>query len=125
MAKYKAHLFLLVFLSMYLFVKLLIKNDLVDSFFFRFYFTDLLFVPSMCLFALIGVRSLKRDNKIRIPVKYVFAQTVFVSILFEYVLPSSQTYAKLQTADFWMQSFIYWCNTIFINPKKAVDFLFF
>ena len=100
MAKYKAHLFLLVFLSMYLFVKLLMKNDLVDSFFFRFYFTDLLFVPSMCLFALIGVRSLKRDNKIRIPVKYVFAQTVFVSILFEYVLPSSQTYAKLQTADF-------------------------
>ena len=100
MAKYKAHLFLLVFLSMYLFVKLLMKNDLVDSSFFRFYFTDLLFVPSMCLFALIGVRSLKRDNKIRIPIKYVFAQTVFVSILFEYVLPSSQTYSKLQTADF-------------------------
>ena len=100
MAKYKAHLYLFVFLLMYLFVKLWIKNNLVDFSFFRFYFTDLLFVPSMCLFALIGVRFLKRDYKIRIPAKYVFAQTLFVSILFEYVLPSSQTYAKVQTADF-------------------------
>lgn len=99
MVKYKAHLSLLVFLSMYLLVKLLIKNNLVDSSFFQFYFTDLLFVPSMCLFALIGVRIIKKNYEIKIPAKYIFIQTIFVSILFEYVLPITEKYAQQQTAD--------------------------
>ena len=111
MVKYKAHLSLLVFLSMYLLVKLLIKNNLVDSSFFQFYFTDLLFVPSMCLFALIGVRMVKKNNEIKIPAKYVFIQTILVSILFEYVLPITEKYAQHQTAD-WIDAAMYFMGAI-------------
>ena len=53
----------------------------------------------MCLFALIGVRMVKQNNEIKIPAKYVFIQTIFVSILFEYVLPISEKYAQQQTSD--------------------------
>ena len=99
MAKYKAHLYLFLFFLLYVFVKLINAYNLINLSFFQFYFTDLLFVPSMCLFALIGVRIIKQNNEIKIPSKYVFIQTVLVSILFEYVLPITEKYAKQQTSD--------------------------
>ena len=111
MAKYKAHFFLFLFFLLYVFVKLIKACDFTDLSFFKFYFTDLLFVPSMCLFALIGVRMVKKNNEIQIPEKYVFIQTIFVSILFEYVLPITENYAQQQTAD-WIDVAMYFMGAI-------------
>ncbi len=54
----------------------------------RWYLTDLLFVPAMCMFALILIRRLKNDRLIRIPWYYVLLQVVAVSAYFEWYLPN-------------------------------------
>lgn len=54
----------------------------------RFYLTDLLFVPAMCTFGLIGVRWIKRDRSIYLKWWHVFFQVIFVSWYFERHLPS-------------------------------------
>lgn len=55
----------------------------------RFYLTDLLFVPAMCTFGLIGVRWIKRDRTLQLRWLHVFSQVLFVSWYFESYLPSS------------------------------------
>ena len=55
--------------------------------FVRFYLTDLLFVPAMCLFALVIVRFLKRDSTLKISFPLVFAQVGIVALFFEWYLP--------------------------------------
>ena len=57
----------------------------------RWYLTDLLFVPSMCIFGLILVRRIKNDSDIRIPWYNVFLQVAAVSIYFEWYLPNQNT----------------------------------
>lgn len=54
----------------------------------RWYLTDLLFVPTMCLFALILIRRLKNDAAIQIPIYSVVIQVIAVSVYFEWYLPS-------------------------------------
>jgi len=56
--------------------------------FLRWYLTDLLFVPAMCIFGLILIRRLKNDPSIRIPWYSVLLQVTVVSIYFEWYLPS-------------------------------------
>jgi len=88
MAKYRPHINFVLIMLLYLtarYVRVGV-NGVPD--FFRFYFTDLLFVPAMGLFALIFVRLLKHDNTIKIPWFYVLAQVILVSIYFEYYLPN-------------------------------------
>jgi hypothetical protein len=64
----------------------------------RWYLTDLLFVPAMSTFALIGVRWIKKDSSIRIAWRHVFLQVLIVSFYFEWYLPS---YDSKYTADSW------------------------
>ncbi|XOV68662.1 MAG: hypothetical protein ACFHU9_05665 [Fluviicola sp.] len=58
----------------------------------RWYLTDFLFVPAMCLFGLIIIRRLKNDAEIRIPWYSVVIQVFAVSLYFEWYLP--QQHAK-------------------------------
>ena len=67
--------------------------------FIRFYLTDLIFVPAMSVFALIAVRYLKRDSKIRIPAHLVFIQVAFVSVFFEWYLPNFSSKVDWYTGD--------------------------
>lgn len=59
--------------------------------FFRFHFTDLLFVPCMCLVGLITVRYIKRNPIAVIPWYLVFLQTAIITYYFEYYLPRNCT----------------------------------
>ncbi|PWL27666.1 MAG: hypothetical protein DCO96_10190 [Fluviicola sp. XM-24bin1] len=54
----------------------------------RWYLTDLLFVPAMCLFGLILIRRLKNDREILIPWYSVLLQVLLVSLYFEWYLPN-------------------------------------
>lgn len=53
----------------------------------RWYLTDLLFVPAMCTFGLIGVRWIKRDRTLQLHWWHVAVQVIFVSWYFEWHLP--------------------------------------
>lgn len=57
----------------------------------RWYLTDLLFVPAMCLFGLIILRRLKNDRFLRIPWYNVWLQVLAVSVYFEWYLPSQNS----------------------------------
>lgn len=63
------------------------------------YFTDLLFVPTMCLFALIFTRIIKRDHSIQINWSWIVILTAFVSYYFEYYLPFQP--GNLYVSDPW------------------------
>lgn len=67
--------------------------------FFRFHFTDLLFVPAMALFALIILRFIKKDEKLTIPFWTIFLQVVLVSFYFEFYLPNYQSHVHPYTSD--------------------------
>ena len=51
----------------------------------------ILFVPTMCLFALILIRRLKNDASIQIPIISVVIQVIAVSVYFEWYLPSQNS----------------------------------
>lgn len=53
----------------------------------RWYLTDLLFVPAMCTFGLIGVRLIRRDRTIKLSWWHVLIQFIAVSAYFEWYLP--------------------------------------
>ncbi len=55
--------------------------------FFRFHFTDLLFVPVQLMGALWLTRLVKRDQTIRIDAVWIVLQVLFVSLLFEWYMP--------------------------------------
>ncbi len=67
--------------------------------FFEFYFTDLLFVPAMCLFSLVFLRLLKRNPSLTIPWHYVLFQTLLISLYFEWYLPVTCTNAPCYVSD--------------------------
>lgn len=76
------------------YVQPFIDNTFIDG-----YFTDLLFVPAMSLFALIGVRFIKRDNTITIPMHLILLQTILVGIYFELYLPTQEAITGNYTSD--------------------------
>lgn len=51
------------------------------------YFTDILFVPAMCTFALIFTRIIKRDTTLKVQWYLVVLITIAISYYFEYYLP--------------------------------------
>ncbi len=76
--------------------------------FFKFQFTDLLFVPTMCVLALFFVRTLKRDPTITISPGLVFLQVALVSLYFEWYLPNFRANTHPYTSDYldiWMYAF--------------------
>lgn len=51
------------------------------------YFTDLLFAPTMCSFALIVTRIIKRDASLKVKWYMIVFLTIAISYYFEYYLP--------------------------------------
>lgn len=63
------------------------------------YFTDLLFVPTMCAFSLIFTRIIKRNSTIKIDWYWILLLTVAISFYFEYYLPFQP--GNTYVSDFW------------------------
>lgn len=109
MAKYKPHFWFIGLMSFYFFVRYIRVNVEGMPDFIRFYLTDLIFVPTMCCFALIFVRILKRDTTITISPVLVLMQTLFVSIYFEWYLPTYKGRIGWYTSDPW-DIVMYFCG---------------
>ncbi len=89
------------FFGLYFIVRYIRANWLDAPSFIRYYFTDLLFVPTMCLFALFFVRLLKRDQKLTISLPLIFVQILLVSLYFEWYLPNYRSHIHPYTSDAW------------------------
>jgi len=87
MVRYRPHITLVVLMLIYLLIRLLRVEVTGIPTFVRYYLTDLLFLPVLCLAALVVIRYLKRDAHLQIPVPYVFLQATLISLYFEWYLP--------------------------------------
>ncbi|MGJ8661622.1 MAG: hypothetical protein ACSHXL_06265 [Bacteroidota bacterium] len=87
------------FFGLYFIVRYIRANWLEAPSFIQYYFTDLLFVPTMCLFALFFVRLLKRDQTLKISPALILIQVVLVSVYFEWYLPNYQNHVHPYTSD--------------------------
>ncbi len=86
--------------SLLYFIARVIRWSYPESFLlFSGYFTDLLFVPTMCSFALIFTRIIKRNQSIQISWYWIFILTAIVSYYFEYYLPFQP--GNLYVSDPW------------------------
>tara|TARA_B110000285_G_scaffold176975_1_gene198805 strand:+ start:101 stop:478 length:378 start_codon:yes stop_codon:yes gene_type:complete len=60
--------------------------------------TDFLFMPILLTVSLIGVRVIKRNKLINLTIGMIFVSTVFVSFMFEIIMPSR---SSLFIKDYW------------------------
>lgn len=106
MVKYRAHIAFVLIMSTYFLVRYLRNHfpDLPD--FFRYHFTDLLFVPAMSLFALIVIRFMKRNAEITIHWLVVAVQVVIVTLYFEWYLPNNPPEGHIHVSD-WVDCLMY------------------
>lgn len=81
----------------------------------RYYLTDLLFVPAMCTFGLIGVRLIKKSKDLTISWIHVLIQVVFVSWYFEWYLPSNY---EVYTSDIWDVVMYFTGGALFLLIQK-------
>lgn len=88
--------------------------------FFRFHFTDLLFVPAMALFALIILRYIRKDEKLTIPFWTIMLQVFLVSIYFEYYLPKYMRHVHPYTSDSLDVLMYFAGGTIFIFLQRKI-----
>ncbi|GAB5416043.1 MAG: hypothetical protein Crog4KO_13730 [Crocinitomicaceae bacterium] len=96
MAKYRTILFFGALMTLYFLVRWALIFG--ETGVLRWYFTDLLFVPAMCTFALLAVRRIKKDPKVIIPARNIYLQVLAVSLYFEWYLPSQDS---AYTSDPW------------------------
>lgn len=99
MVKYRTHITFVIIMSAYFLVRYLRSTSPELPVFIRFHLTDLLFVPAMCLFALIVLRFLRRDSSLMIHWLAVAIQVVLVSLYFEWYLPNNSPEGHLHVAD--------------------------
>lgn len=99
MGKYRAHIAFVLIMAAYFLIRYLRSTfpELPD--FIRFHFTDLLFVPAMCLFALISLRFIRKDPDFTIHWFSVALQVVLVCLYFEWYLPNNSPEGQLHVAD--------------------------
>ncbi len=74
--------------------------------FFKYYFTDLLFIPTVSTFALIFVRLFKRDNTLTISIWLVGFLVIWMCIYFEWYLPTYKSHVHPYTSD-WVDVLMY------------------
>lgn len=101
MVKYKPHFWFIGLMTFYFLVRYVRVHFDATPDFIRFYLTDIIFVPAMSCFALIFVRILKRDSTLLISPIIIFIQTLFVSIYFEWYLPTFKGRIGWYTGDVW------------------------
>lgn len=114
MGKNKLTIWFIGFFTFYVLVRFVRTNWIDAPLFIKYYLTDLLFVPTMCLFALIIIRFIKRDKTITISLGLIFTQVALVSIYFEWYLPKFQSHVHPYTSDLWdvllyvLGGFLFW-----------------
>jgi hypothetical protein len=74
------------------------RSELPD--FFRFHFTDLLFVPLQLIVSLCGLRIIKQNRRLKIPLILIVLVVLFDSVLFEWHLPRFAENPTLFIGDF-------------------------
>jgi hypothetical protein len=99
MARLRAHSAFGVLMALYFLTRYLRLEWAELPNFFRFHFTDLLFVPAMSLFSLIVIRFFKRDPSLTIPWQSVAIQVVLVSFYFEWYLPNNSPEGHVHISD--------------------------
>jgi glycopeptide antibiotics resistance protein len=88
--------------------------------FFRYHFTDLLFVPAMGCFALFFVRLIKKDATIQIPTLTVFFQVALISLYFEFYLPTYRSHVHPYTGD-WTDVLMYFLGgVLFVFLQRRI-----
>lgn len=86
-------------MSFYLLIRFLRVEVEGMPVFVQYYLTDFLFLPVLCLTALVVIRYLKRDTQLQIPVSYVFVQALIISLYFEWYLPAYPIGQNQYTGD--------------------------
>ncbi len=99
MAKYRPHIVFGLVMITYFLIRFIRSRFEDIPHFVRYYLTDLLFVPAMCLFALIILRFLKRNATLTIPWFAVLIQVILVSLYFEWYLPMNPPEGHIHVAD--------------------------
>jgi len=74
--------------------------------FFKYHFTDLLFIPTVATFALIFVRFFKRDNSITVSPWLVGFLVLTMTLYFEWYLPAFNSHIHPYTSD-WIDILMY------------------
>ena len=99
MVKYRAHIAFVVLMFSYFLIRYLrFAFDVLPDFL-RFHLTDLLFVPTMSLFALIILRFTRRDPTLKVHWLSVAVQVVIVSVYFEWYLPNNSPEEHIHVSD--------------------------
>lgn len=106
MGKYRAHIAFLLLMSVYFLIRYLRVSFPELPNFVRFHLTDLLFVPTMSLFALIIIRWIKRDQTITIRWWTIAFQVLVVSLYFEWYLPQNPPEGHIHVSD-WIDILMY------------------
>lgn len=101
MANKRLWLWFLGLMAVYFIARYLRTNVEDIPNFFKYHFTDLLYIPTVSTFALIFVRLLKRDNTITISPWLVAFLVVFMSVYFEWYLPTYRGHIHPYTSDIW------------------------
>lgn len=101
MGKNKLTIWFIGFFAFYFLVRYVRTHWIDAPNFVKYYLTDLLFVPTMCLFALLLLRLIKRDKTISISFGLIFTQVALVSIYFEWYLPTYKRHIHPYTSDLW------------------------
>ena len=74
--------------------------------FFKYHFTDLLFIPTVSTFALIFVRLIKRDNSITVSPWLIGFLVLTMTLYFEWYLPTFKSHVHPYTSD-WLDVWMY------------------
>lgn len=115
MVKSRAILFFVSLMALYFLVRWAYVFG--DRGILRYYLTDLLFVPAMCTFGLIGVRILKRDKFLFLEWWHVLTQVILVSWYFEWYLPKSN---PIYTGDLWDVVMYFLGGIIFLGIQRKL-----
>lgn len=122
MHKFNVHSWFILLMIFYFGCRILrtTMNDL--PIFLKNHFTDLLFVPVMCLFSIVILRLIRKDTSLIIPWYAVMLQTIFISYYFEYYLPNQQNnpYVGDVIDVFW-----YFIGALFYLILQRYNFRFF
>ncbi len=99
MHKYKIHITLVFFLSLYLLTQLI--KPFVGTVFIKYYLADLCFIPVLIAASILLTRVIRRESRLLV-VKplYIVIVVVSVSIYFEWYLPNFNK-QNVYTADMW------------------------
>jgi hypothetical protein len=120
MGNRKLWLWFLGLMTLYFSARLLRIHFDAIPIFFKYYFTDLLFIPTVSIFALIFVRLIKRNNTILISAWLIGVLIVWLSLYFEWYLPTYKSHIHPYTSD-WIDVLMYcFGGLLFLWMQKKI-----